>query len=358
MKNINLQSIKWESVRSIFNIIAEKDTVSRADLSHATGLSLVTVGKVADALLSLDIVLQAKETRSNAGRRAGLLSINHGNYAVILDLISRSFTAVVLDLRYHVLEKIPYTYNENISYRENLLAFFNEVSMAVTNGYELENCYGIGISLPGAYDQVTDTASSRAFPELAEVKLRETLDMYFGGLPLSIDSGVSAAARSNILQVEDYEEKNILYWFIGKTRSFGALVIKGEVSPGLNNRFCDFSSVRDVYGKTLSEKLATAETSLEFAKILSLDTANLIRILAPHTIVIESNRFGCCCDTSEDREPNDLISALVENLKSEHGFTDDGLPEFLQTGHIISHAHRGIAMKLREMWIRRIVENT
>ncbi|MBE6599562.1 MAG: hypothetical protein E7638_08985 [Ruminococcaceae bacterium] len=53
MKNISLQSIKWESVRSIFSIIAERDTVSRAEIAEGTGLSLVTVGKAADALLGM-----------------------------------------------------------------------------------------------------------------------------------------------------------------------------------------------------------------------------------------------------------------------------------------------------------------
>ncbi len=353
MKNISLQSIKWESIRSIFNIIAEQDTVSRAALSEETGLSLVTVGKVADALLGMNIVRQVKEAKPGAGRRAGILNINDGCYCIILELSPHGFYAIVMNLKFQFLEKIQYTGDANRTYKEDLLAFFNRVSLTVTEKYELDDCFGIGVSVPGFYNPETDTVSSRdADSALSKIRLRETLEMYFGTLPLCIDSGVNAAALSNIAKIRQNDEKNILYWFVGGDVSYGALVVKGTVLPGYNNRFCDFGNVRDMDGKSLSEKLSCAATSAEFAKILALDTANIIRILAPHVIVIECDRRNI----PEDAQ-NDLISALVDELKTKHRFADDSLPEFIGTGHIICHAHRGIAMQLREMWIRRLIQN-
>ena len=97
MQNISLKSIKWESIKAIFNSISAAEKISRADISAETGLSLMTVGKVADALLNMHIVSQAKASAGTAGRRAGMLSINSTPYAVILDLTSPNFHMSVIN---------------------------------------------------------------------------------------------------------------------------------------------------------------------------------------------------------------------------------------------------------------------
>ena len=109
MNNITLKSIKCESIKSIFASIADADKISRAEISAKTDLSLVTVGKVADALLDMNIVCQVKEIKPQAGRRAGLLGVNPDKFAVILDITSYDFRVSVLDLRLHQIEK--YVYN-------------------------------------------------------------------------------------------------------------------------------------------------------------------------------------------------------------------------------------------------------
>lgn len=354
MKNISLQSIKWDSVRSIFNIIAEKDAVSRAEISEKTALSLVTVGKVADALLDMNIICQAKEIKNCAGRRAGLLSVNENNFSVILDLTRRCFWGVMLNLRFNFMEKILFSYNPEFSYIENLQAFLAEVSRNITKNHDITNCCGIGVSVPSTYNPLTDTVESSKICELNSVKLREMIRKYFSGLPICIDSSVNAAAVSNISQISNYKEKNILYWFISEDTASGAFVVKGEVILGRDNHFCDFGNVRDVYGRSLSEKITCSDSAADYARIIALDTANIIRILAPHTIIIECDLRG----ENPEENRNTLIAELTGHLINEHEFTPESLPEFIGTGCKIRHSHRGIAMKLREMWIDQMIQNT
>lgn len=353
MKNTSLQSIKWDSVRSIFNIIAEEDAVSRADISEKTDLSLVTVGKVADALLDMNIICQAKEIKNCAGRRAGLLSVNEDIFSVILDLTRRCFWGVILNLRFNFVEKILFTYDPDVSYIENLQAFLLEVSRNISKNHDIANCYGIGVSVPSTYNPLTDTVDSSKICELNSVRLRETIQKYFQSLPICIDSSVNAAAVSNISQIGDYREKNILYWFIGEDTTCGAFVVKGEVILGRDNHFCDFGNVRDIYGRSLSQKITCSDSAADRARIIALDTANIIRILAPHVIIIE-------CDMRENAEENrnTLIANLTQHLINEHEFTPENLPEFIGTGCKIKHSHRGIAMKLREMWIDQMIQKT
>ena len=120
MENISLKSIKWESIRSIFHAIAFSEKISRAQIAEQTGLSLMTVGKVADALLDMNIIVQNKETRSTAGRRAGMLRVAADKYAVILDLTNRDFRMVVINMRLEVLDKYHYSFCDKYYFEENL----------------------------------------------------------------------------------------------------------------------------------------------------------------------------------------------------------------------------------------------
>ena len=86
MKEIHLSTIKKESVDHIFRVIAENEQVSRAAIAQATSLSLMTVGKVVDALLEHDVIVQTKESKNAAGRKAGLVRLNAEKFCVILDL--------------------------------------------------------------------------------------------------------------------------------------------------------------------------------------------------------------------------------------------------------------------------------
>ena len=112
MNNITLKSIKCESIKSIFSSIAD------AEISAKTDLSLVTVGKVADALLDMNIVCQVKEVKPQAGRRAGLLGVNPDKFAVILDITSYDFRVSVLDLRLHLVEKYIFNHKQEMLYED------------------------------------------------------------------------------------------------------------------------------------------------------------------------------------------------------------------------------------------------
>ena len=126
MNNISLRSIKYESIKAIFTSIADSEKISRAEISEKTGLSLVTIGKIADALLDLDIISQVKEVRPQAGRRAGMLSVNENKFALILDFTSYEFRYAVLDLRLSMTEKSQYQYRNELTFEENLGCFLAE----------------------------------------------------------------------------------------------------------------------------------------------------------------------------------------------------------------------------------------
>jgi len=347
MNVMNLKTIKWESVKSIFGAITGAEQISRAQISEITGLSLVTVGKVADALLDMDIITQEKQIKVTAGRRAGLLAINKEKFVLVLDLSSRVFRFSVLNLNLELQEKIRHTYDDNYFFEENLQSFLSETALHMFQNYDMNNCFGIGVSLPGRYDNQKDVVTGGRIPEIEQMHIREKIEAHFAGYPLFLEASENVAALSNIAAIPQYTDKNILYWFLGEETTTGSLLINGDFLHGQTLHPCDFSHIILPNGKTLGETIRTCQTASDIAETISSPLHHVIQILAPDIIILE------CEHLRQEREQ--LVPLVQKVLCENFRYTSDMLPEIIITCCKFRHSHRGLAMRLREMWVDQIL---
>ena len=346
MENISLRSIKWESIKAIFYSIAFADKISRADISAQTGLSLMTVGKVADALLELNVIVQNKESRNSAGRRAGMLSISSDHYGVILDLTGRAFRMTVINIRLEVLEKFHYSFNDAYSFEENLLLFLKEVRLFLQRNTDPAYCIGYGVSVPGPYFPDQDRARSTRIPELEKIPLAATIREALQPNTLFIESAYNAAATSNISRIPNYKDKLILYWFIGEGNICGTVVNHGEVLHGSHKAAGNFGRMRVSREHTLEDAIRTENTPEANAFELAKAIRNVIQVVDPDMIVLE-------CELYKDNES--FIQLVQRTLENQFAFPRESLPQLIGAGCKYRHSHRGLTMKLREMWLSELV---
>ena len=344
--NISLKSIKYESIKAIFTSIADSEKISRAAISGLTELSLVTVGKIADALLEMNIISQVKEIRPQAGRRAGLLSVNEDKFTVIFDLTSRDFHYTVLNLRLCLIERSMYTYDKELSYEANLNRFLSSISAELRQKYDFSNCYGIGVSVPGAYNAQTDKICTRRIPELRNMALRDLIRMHFPGTPVLIDSHINASAKSNVRRVEDYDAKNIIYYYASPRFVCGVYIVNGELILGREHHACEFGYLEDSTGVSCEERMSQCSTEEEYIAILSRSVYNIIRAFNPHEIIIE-------CDLPIQHD--DLAECVRSYILSNFRISEDDLPAMRRARCRFRNSHRGLAIGLREMWLESLV---
>lgn len=350
MNVMNLKTIKWESVKSIFNAIAGAEQISRARISDITGLSLVTVGKVADALLDMDIITQEKQVKVTAGRRAGLLNINKDKFVLNLDFSSRVFRFSVINLKLELLEKTRHTYDNDRFYEENLHSFLSETAQHIRSNYEMENCFGIGVSLPGRYDNQNDAVLAARIPEMEAIPIRSVIETYFPGYPVFLEASENVAALSNIAAIPDYMDKNILYWFLGEETTTGALLVNGSFIHGSRQQPCDFGHIVLPDGTLLGNALRNCQTPEEITDVISGSLHNIIQIIAPDTIILECERL------QPYPEARDRVVPLVKEILCEkYQYSQDTLPDIKITCCKFRHSHRGLSMRLREMWIDQVL---
>lgn len=356
MGPMNMKSIRWESVKAIFHAIAAADQVSRAQIAGQTGLSLVTVGKVVDTLLDMGILTQEKQVRATVGRRAGLLQIHPDRFALNLDLSCLPFRFSVLDLRLGLREKVRRPCCEVGSVIDELHAFLEEALTHVVEHYDLSNCFGIGVSLPGRYDADADRICAPRVPGMEDIAIREEVERVFTGFPLFLEASENAAALSHIAAIENSEEKNILYWFLGEEITTGAFLAGGRFLHG-RTQPCQFGELVLPCGQLLGDALRQAQTPEEIVSVVAVPLYNTIQVLAPDTVILDCERLRTAPEARETMLPlllDAMRSAVAETMEA--AGPNIRLPEIQITCAKFRHAHRGLTMQLRQMWLYHALE--
>ncbi|MBQ7301825.1 MAG: ROK family transcriptional regulator [Clostridia bacterium] len=345
MERINLSSIKKESVRAIFNAITGKDQISRAEIAEITGLSLMTVGKVVDALLERHVIIQSKEIKNMAGRRAGLVSLNTDKFFMIIDLTSRNMSMTVMDIALNIVDKITYEYNGDFYYEENLYIFMKNVKIYILRKLDMAEAAGIGVVLPGTYVPESDTVVSSRVPELAQTHVRAIIEDVLRCPVDALEKDVLTAAASNLADLEKESINSVAYVCIGETIS-GALISGGEILHGRQAYAGDI-------GRVLTEANGTLQALFEQRGLRDETVAELARALAyeialfdPDIVLIENCTGG---KMEQYRAP------LVSRICRVAGFAEEELPQIriLETG--VRHAYRGLAIRMRSAWIQKEV---
>ena len=124
MEKYSLGSIKRDSIRRVFACIRKKSLISRLEISKEIGLSLMTVGKIADALADNNIIIQQKGTTGSVGRKASFISLNNDNFALVLDLSEENNSFAVVNIGGEVL--YSESLNANDGAEDPTSAFFEK----------------------------------------------------------------------------------------------------------------------------------------------------------------------------------------------------------------------------------------
>ena len=342
MENINLRSIRWESIKSVFLSIAQTEKISRADISAETDLSLMTVGKVVDALMDIQVIEQTKENKNSAGRRAGLLSVTLDKYSVILDLTSKDFCCCIMDLRLNPVEKLCYRYVDSMPFSDNLEQFLKNVSDFLSQTMSDGVRIGVGVSVPGTYFPDTNRTRSQFLPELDTIDLPQIIGKYIPTDSLLIDSGYNAAAMSNIAQIKGVKNNAIYYWHISANGLHGAIFHSGKVLHGAHYLAGNFGQMVVQTGVTLNSLLKLTNSPEENALSLARALHNTIRFSDPDVVILE-------CTLYENGA--DFCDLIRQMLVEKFDLTPETMPQILVTSGSVPHAFRGLTMKLRETWL-------
>jgi len=318
------QNIRNDNVRLVFEEIVSAGRISRAALSEKTGISLVTVGKIADRLLEKKAIAESVEAKASAGRRAGILTRNAELYAVLIEVRDTGIGAFAYDLGRKCLGKFEREYDTQMNFADNLAVLLGEAIPALLENRHPENCIGVGLLCDA--DGV-NTA-------------QEVLGGFFSPDEILTGNVTEYAARYSARDVEGHGEKTVLYLSVGKTELDGA-VVNADKTDGKRLRFSD---VFFPDGSTLSEKLARAKGTGDSSAFLALTLFNAMKMLSPDAIVFEK-KAGYLDDGT--------LALAGKRLKELCVKTKTNPPLLYLAAREENGAHGGMILALCEKWIIR-----
>jgi predicted NBD/HSP70 family sugar kinase len=292
MKKNILSTIKYDSVREILDSAARHEKISRAEIAAETGLSLMTVGKVADALLELDIVIQSKETRSEAGRKAGLIKLNPMRFCIVFDIKDRQFRAYVINAELNIVGVHAYVFDENYYYDENLCLFLQSSRLYFDKEFNMDLCFGVGTILPvGSVNINSGDMINERYDDI-----KRTAERILSVKSILYETSIDGAAA---LYKSRNASRRILYIMLGN--SSGGAFINGDKVVFASG----FGDLILQSGTRFTECMNSADGDETAADDLAVLLYNISQILSPDEIIFE---------TSEKAGANKFISGIKSRM--------------------------------------------
>ncbi|WP_455382833.1 ROK family transcriptional regulator [Salinispira pacifica] len=281
-QRISVNTVKIQNRATVFSELARRDTVTRIDLARKTNLSVGTVTTILEELSSAGIVVETKDTTTLVGRKPNLVRfVGDARTLVVVDLSSREFRYELLNVALESKDAGSHRYDPLLSFEENLEALCTSI-LARMEEIALPDAslIGVGIAVPGSYEQESDTIRNAPFPELEGVNLKSLFQRYFKH-DIIIDHDVFLAATAEVKYLPDYQSREVFYLFLGEGVG-GAVADEGTVRRGARSEAGD-----------VGRMIMDGERTLE-------------EVVSWNTLLAAADRIGIS-------EQQDLVDALSDN---------------------------------------------
>lgn len=345
MAKLSLKSIKRENMRTVLEAIARKKHITKLELSEETGLSLMTVGKIVNALGASGIILHAKYITHKAGRRAEVFRIRHDWLIPVFEISSRIFKFYITDLEGNILDKVEYRCADGPQYiASEFIHFLTQTLELLKSKYKKQKALGIGVSIAGIYDRENDCILSSMVPELSSLKLMQNITKIFKQKNVVIDNANRLAAAGIIEQIHGYEARCISCLTVGDsiectTCDHGVYLRGGNLA----GRLGDLPYAPGfTYANFLRDAVATADITDPVLDLLKTVAA----AYDPDTIYLCSSKFHFTpMDTKR------LSSSLQTGMLWPHS-----APELISVHSVDLENMSGIISRIINNWLDSITE--
>ena len=221
------QVLKQYNTSMIQRLIMEKGPITKPELSHLTNLSLPTVNKIVDELVTEKIVMEDMiQTGAGAGRKAMAYVVN-GNYGTFVTLyyLDEKWIGCVSNILGEVLFKAEYYINSDHK-KEELEFLTAAVDDLLMNA---ERVKAIGIGIPGIVMNDEKIAAIPQLPEFEGINLKKLFQEKYQ-LPVFIENDVK------LMTVGYYSCRmknlnNMVFLYIGNGIG-GGTIINGQLYKG------------------------------------------------------------------------------------------------------------------------------
>lgn len=259
MKTSALSNIRIQNLRCMLDLLSHSPSLTRQELSEASGLSLMTVTNLVELLkkqgvLQLTPIDRGNGGRPTHGRKAEAISLSGAKKAwLVADISGLQFRMTLMGFDMQILLE---THDDQPGeYLSRLEAFLQGAQDKVQAALEGRMLLGVAIVAPGPYEIESDTVFNQRLPQLNGVKIKALFQRCFGMHDYYVDEDVKFAVRAFPTLIDQSEL--LYYLYIGEGVG-GAAVHGGNMLRGRNATAGDAGHLLDRDGCTYESHLSTA----------------------------------------------------------------------------------------------------
>ena len=300
MKQYVASHLKDMNRQIVYNLILERGTTSKAEISKLTGISTPTVLKIISYLIKSGLVLEIGEGESSIGRKPQLLTLNRDlMYTASFFLEGEFLTHGIVDIVGNVEYKRTLRCEPSF---EEIVKLINTTlieEMFADAGISQSKMMGIGIALPGVYDpeqQQLETSPRLGItrPTYIGDALRALSEKY--GVRVWVENDTNAQCFGEFRVSRMNKNEDLIFVSVGTGIGAG-LILNGKLRRGPNY----------VCG--------------EIGSILSWDDLVLINT-EPNSLEgkvsygILEDKYGINVDTDFSKLPDQIVQLILDNVST------------------------------------------
>lgn len=291
---LTLQDIRNNNTSNLMNNLVTHGTLSLRQLSQLCNTSVVTLGKIVDAMVKKGVVIATPKPSDKVGRHGMIYSINENlGCFVCINVVNVNKIGVIL---YNLSAKAIESFSEE--YAKGKLESTLDLVIDKAKQFSVENnikIIGVSLAVPGKYNEATDSVRYSGNPEIEALHFADKLKT-FDTDNVTIDNHVNFSAYAESIKTFNTENESMYYMYIG--RSVSGSIIKGQTMftgvDGLGGTVRQALIYADKYtymSDLIDNKLFVTEkgeVNYDAIRPIAVTIHNLIWLINPYYFVINS----------------------------------------------------------------------
>lgn len=218
---------------AVLDLIRRHGPITRPAIAVQLGLSLPTVMKIADNLMSENLIASSGPADSTGGRPAEMLSFNGDRFSLIgVDLGGTKSYGAITNLAGQILYEVyaEHSKRPDESHLDRLCAFIDQLIAAL--GSDLPPIWGIGVGVPGVTLRPDGIIVGSASLGWRNLPLQQILSERYN-VRVVVDNDVNLAALGEWEFGVGKGAQSLVYITIGTGIGAG-IVVDGQIYRGFN----------------------------------------------------------------------------------------------------------------------------
>lgn len=220
----------------VYQLFAQNEEIFRGEISKRTGISAPTVLKIVDFMIENNLVLELGEGESAIGRKPHMLVLNPDAMYTVGIIFEGAFVrAGIMNFRREILHHV--TVSATADFHKDAKKLIPEIitDLIETTGIQVEKLAGIGIGVPGPYDNEKNTV---IYAPLVGIHEAENMDWLLEWLYSTYGVQIVMGNDVNMCVIGEYNTLNLnnddlIYINIGTGLGAG-MILDGNLRAGRN----------------------------------------------------------------------------------------------------------------------------